>query len=463
MAAPRDLHKSNLILSGPENQDIRLLIRVSKLRFTAINDSGLPLLEALLPLAEWCLTIRNALLALAGLLRVKMRQERCLFGAEDEEHSLQASAAALERYQVALSTLRERVFTLQFSNACESDALEVLGSALLLTIAGFPRTMQPEDSHEWSQHMRGMVSLVESLDSSLPAHSGIRRLVKHSVAHLDIGAFALGRTQRSDHAWLRWDIHPPEAPPSPDFDPLEVVVGYPKSLLTIIATISAALEMPDGDTTLSVRDLVDRLYQQTRAGRQASTTNLPEEHASSVNNVTSATMSKLEAVLMMWEPPDVPERFSVDMVIALTGAWEVMRKAALLYFWRGGFGADTLTPLPTHTQSMARRYVREILFGLRTLLDLCETQSITLMNIMTWPLIVVGNECGGSTQLQHEVEAMLRKTQQRFQIEHLKHLSSMLQELWRRFGQYSHGAEDLADSLSLDGLCRELGVCLPLF
>ncbi|KAM5357743.1 hypothetical protein ACJZ2D_015950 [Fusarium nematophilum] len=463
MAAPRGLHKSNLVLSGPENQDIRLLIRVSKLRFTAINDSGLPLLEALLPLAEWCRTIRNALLALAGLLRVQMRQESCLIGAGDEDHALQASAAALERYQVALSTLRERVFTLQFTNSCDGDVLEVLGSALLLTIAGFPRTTRPEDSHEWSQHMRGMISLVESLDSSLPAHNGIRRLVEHSVAHLDIGAFALGRTQRSHNAWLRWDIHPPEAPPSPDFDPLEVAVGYPKSLLTIIATASAVLEKPDGDVDPSILDLVDRLYQQTHAAGRAAIAGLSREHALSINNIPSVTLFKLETVLMTWEPPDIPERFSADMVIALTGAWEIMRKAALLYLWRGGFCADTVAPLSTHRQSTASQYIREILFGIRTLLYLYETQSITLINIITWPLIVVGNECGGSTQLQHEVESMLQKIQQRFQIEHLKHLSSMLQELWRRFGQYPHVVEDSADSLSLDGLSRELGVCLPLF
>ncbi|EEU34654.1 uncharacterized protein NECHADRAFT_34796, partial [Fusarium vanettenii 77-13-4] len=430
--------------------------------FTAINNSGLPFLDELLPLANWCPTIRNALLALAGLLRVQIRQEMSLCY---EDQRLPESTAALERYQVALSTLRERILALQSNNACENDALEVLGSALLLTVAGFPRTMRPEDTHEWSHHMHGMISLVESLDSSITTHSSIGRLVKESVARLDIGAFALGRTQKGHNAWLRWEIHPPETPPSPDFCALEVIMGYPKSLLTIIAAISTILEEPDDDTLSFVIDLVSRLHRQSHPVQHTTTATLHPEPALAINGIPDATLSQIESSLILWKPPKIPGRLASHMAVALTGAWEVMRKAALVYFWRGGFRGNVLAPLPPHRRDVSEHYMREIMFGLYTLLNLYKTHSITMINIMTWPLIVVGNECGGSTQLQNEVESMLRKLQQRFQIEHLKHLSPMLKELWRRFGEHGNAAEDPGhvNSLSLNSLSKELGVCLPLF
>lgn len=339
-----------------------------------------------------------------------------------------------------------------------------MGSGLLLTMAGFPRTIQPEETHDWSHHMRGMVSLVESLGPSQIAHSGIVRLLKDLVAYLDIGAFALGCT-KSHNAWLKWDIYPPEAPPTADFSPIEVSVGYPKALVTIIATVSAILEDLDEETLPFVIDLVDRLHLKPRFANQRAPAASLLEPALSINNISAIIVSKLETVLMHWEHPLIPERFPSHARVALTGAWEIMRKATLVYLWRGGFRANILESFPGHRKSLAQQYIREILFGLHTLLGLWETHSITMMNVMTWPLIVVGNECSNDSQLQHEVEWMLWKLQQQFQIQHLKNLSSMLKELWRTVGEQSEGfcGPLQPNTLSLDGLSRKLGVCLPLF
>ncbi|KAM5358085.1 hypothetical protein ACJZ2D_015622 [Fusarium nematophilum] len=426
----RGLHNINVALSGPENQDIRLLIRMSRLRFTAINDCGIPFLAELLPLAEWCVTIRNALLALAGFLRFQTRPQLgiCTPELKDsrEGQDAPASAAALERYQIALSTLRERTSTLRLADSHDNDVLEVLGSALLLIVAGFPRTMRPEDSHDWSHHMRGMIKLIESLDPNLNTRSSIARLVKDSVAHLDIAAFSLGRLQKSHNCWLKWDMCPPEAPPASDFSSMEVIMGYPKSLLTIIATISAVFEEgPSSEPMSAILDMVKRLHHQVCNVEQPVTPDVASGPFLSTDSIAADALSKLETVLILWKPPEIPARLSSPVAIALTGAWEMMRKAALLYLWRGGFRANILVSLPAHRAAIASQFIREILFGSQTLLSLLESDFITIMNVMTWPLIVVGNEF-----------------------------------IERSSASASPGQ---LDTLNVDALSRELGLYIPLF
>ncbi|KAH8743752.1 fungal-specific transcription factor domain-containing protein [Diaporthe sp. PMI_573] len=445
------IHKLDITLPGEENQAVRRLIRVSQMRFTAINDSGIPFLAELLPLATRFGTVKKALLALARVLHTP--SPRC---AEPS-----SAASALESYQVALTTLREKIATIDVSKASDSDVLEVLGAALLLTLAGFPRSDQ--HSTAWSHHIVGLVTLIESLSPDVIGATVLGEYARESVAYLDIAAFSLGRPLKARNAWLRWDVHPPETPPTDDFSSLEVVVGYPKSLLTIIATISAIFDGPDQDLLPTLSELVERLHSHSIGGDAASpwTTAL----TGADDNLPSNVLSNLDTVLTRWSPPTIPSRLSASISVALVGAWEIMRKAALLYLWRGGFTANIFDPLPAQRAALVPRFVHEMLFGFRALVACLETDCITIMNVMTWPLAVIGNECGGDCRTQGEVDHFISVIQTRFQIQHLSHVSQILQELWRR---YEHQplpstAPGHNRHLCIDDVSKDLGVCIPLF
>nr|XP_036589843.1 uncharacterized protein CTRU02_00597 [Colletotrichum truncatum]KAF6801848.1 hypothetical protein CTRU02_00597 [Colletotrichum truncatum] len=454
MAMTSTIQKLDISLSGEDNQAVRCLIRSSQLRFTAINDSGIPFLTELLPLATQFATIKNALLALAKVLRT-----------DSSRRSVSSSSAvALESYHIALKTLRERIAILDVSEASDADVLEVLGAALLLTIAGFPGSSQ--DSTAWSHHIVGLITLIESLGPSAIDATVLGTLVKEIVAYLDISAFSLGRPPKSRNAWLRWHIHPPETPPTDDFTSLEVAVGYPRSLLTIIATLSAIFDGPDEDTMPILSDLLERLYSNSTGGLCQPIWPAGSElsHEDGIG-MSPGVFNKLDAALTLWNPPYIPKRLPEMVSIALAGAWEIMRKAALLYLWRGGFRANILAPLPAEKTVLVSKLIREMLFGYRALLTYLENDSITILNVMTWPLVVVGNECGGDHRTQHEVSQLISLIQESFQIQHLSHVSNVLEELWRRHEAQSESfmTTGQAQHLCLNDVSNDMGVCVPLF
>ncbi|KAJ5985029.1 hypothetical protein N7522_012225 [Penicillium canescens] len=465
---PFELHRSGLVLSGPENQAIRLLIRISRVRFTAINESGVPFLDELLKLAKSHRSIRTALLALADRLRATVYPSSTFDTVDGEQSQPQLwspKTSSLESYHDALIGLRENIACLHIAEASHDVALEVLGSVLLLTIAGFPRNMRAEGAHDWSFHVSGMISLIESLDTDVTGGTGLGRLVKEMAAHLDIGVFSLGRPGNSRRAWLEWNICPPGTPCESDFSSLEVIAGYPKSLLTIVATMSAVLEdMNLPDCPASLRTLVRKLYDATLVG-QGTGSSVPGPIATPTDDTHAQMLNMLEIVLVLWRPPNLPTRISMPVAFALASAWEIMRKAALLYLWRGGFCASVFVPIFSDRKDVTAKFIREMLLGFRALLNLVDEQRITIMNVMTWPLLVVANECGNNPGLQGEILSLLQRMQQCFGIEHLTHLATLLQELWRRFESYSHSSGMLSWSsnyLHLDNLSREFQLCLPL-
>ncbi|KAF4973084.1 hypothetical protein FSARC_515 [Fusarium sarcochroum] len=440
-----------LMLSGTENQDIRLLMRISRLRFTAINESGVPFLTEVLKLSKTYPSIRNALLALAGRFKATTFLGRNSGTAGDQ------GTAALEIYQDVLISLREKIAQLDSVQANHDGvALEVMGSILLLTITRFPKDTRLEQSDDWWFHMAGMISVIQSMDRRALESTNLGRLVMQMAAHLDIGALSLGRSLGS-------------TPPEPDFTPIEVIVGYPMSLLTIIATISAVLEDTKaiGPGT-SLHALIKSLYDEAVNGRGVGASGHALGH-SATNSATGGSytelLSMLESVLTLWQPPVVPNRISMSVAMALTSAWDIMRKAALLYLWRGGFCASVFEPLPFNRQQVASRFIHEMVLGFRTLLDLAEGQAITIMNIMTWSIVVVGNECGNNADMQTEIVLLLERMQSYFGIEHLKQLISLLRELWMRFESHKHDPSPPHSShedLNLDNLSIEFGLCLPL-
>ncbi|KAJ5753693.1 uncharacterized protein N7511_007846 [Penicillium nucicola] len=467
-AGPFELHKSGLILSGPENQAIRFLIRISRVRFTAINESGVPFLAELLTLAKSHRSIRNALLALADRLRTTAYSSTALdtINSQTSQPELWSpKTTALRSYQDALIGLQENIARLHIAEASHDVALEALGSVLLLTIAGFPRHIRAEGAYDWALHVTGMISLIESLDTGVTDGTGLGRLVKEMAAHLDIAVFSLGRPGKSRRAWLQWEIYPPGTRCQSDFSSLEIIAGYPKSLSTIIAAMSAVLEdmhLPSCEDSL--QDIVRKLYDTTLIG-QGTGSSVPGPIATPTDDTHRQMLNMLEIVLVLWQPPDLPTRISMPVALSLTSAWEIMRKAALLYLWRGGFCNSVFAPIFSDREDVTARFIREMLLGFRALLNLVDEQRITIMNVMTWPLLVVANECGNNPDLQGEILSLMQKTRQCFGIEHLAHLSTLLQELWRRYESYSHSpgmSSSSSNHLHLDKLSREFELCLPL-
>ncbi|KAM0470471.1 hypothetical protein ACHAP7_009535 [Fusarium lateritium] len=420
-----------LMLSGSENQDIRLS---GRLRATAYASTHV------------------------GVTGDQMIHR----------HHVPPATAALKKYQEAVIHLREKIAQLRTTTQTNyDDALEVMGSVLLLTITGFPKNTPPGQAHDWSFHMTGMISVIQSMDRSVRESTSLGRLVTQMAAHLDIGAFSLGRLSRSKRAWLEWDICPPGTPPKPDFCAIEIIVGYPKSLLTIIATVSAVLE--DVDLTkdgASLDGLVIGLYEQTPKGRDKLSSGSTFGRCVEISGHSATSrLDMLETVLTSWQPPIVPARISMPVTLALTSAWGIMRKAALLYLWRGGFCANVLSPMPPQRQQIALKFTHEMVLGFRALLDLAKQEQISIMNVMTWPLVIVANECGGSPDMQREVILLLERMDQHFGIEHLRQIATLLLKMWRRFdGEIeTPGVSNSSDDyLSLDSLSREFGLCLPL-
>ncbi|KAL4941541.1 hypothetical protein BDV06DRAFT_222994 [Aspergillus oleicola] len=225
------------------------------------------------------------------------------------------------------------------------------------------------------------------------------------------------------------------------------------------------------------------------------------------NDVAWSTM--LELLFDSWTAPAIPTHISFHLSTAILTAWECIRKASLIYLWRGGFDANALTPLTanrkpntsrnTNTAARWSNYLRQLLHGIASLLDLAERDIITIANAMLWPLVVIGNECcaepetgtGRGTGMRAEVLRLLTRARRYFSITHFEHVITLLRELWRRADAVKEDTERETRSgggggskgsppaygagasweqplrpghnLNLQSLARDLELCVPLF
>lgn len=431
-----------------------LVIRVSKIRLTAINECGLPLLADLMDLGRNNLQTRNALLALAGHFRMNMGSTM------REEHR----RATLNAYSTTIADLRESIQQLQHDGASreQHNILPVLGSVLLLSIIHLPIPSTQPFSHEqdWSSHVGGLVSIIDSLNPQLVKNTNLGMLIRSIAAYLDIGAFALGRHVKSRRAWLTWGLHlPMNCSPRSEFTSLEVIVGYPESLITILAIISAIIDdNRNGIIASTLHELTTALFETYSAETEqgACTTGSPKPESA-----WARCSFMLEEVLSLWQPPDIPARISTPVVLALSTAWELMRNAALLYLWRGGFHCNVLTTVQHPKSSTRLKLIREMISSFHILLFRAEEDGVSIMNVMTWPLVVVGNECCAFPSLQSEIITILDKMRSIFGISHLKSTIQLLRELWQRAKSPDDHA--VSDCLSLESLSEEFKACVPLF
>lgn len=414
---------------------------MARLRFTAINGLGIPLLDEVFKVANDHPTIRSAMLALAEDLR--------------RGSDVHGEMTAPVRYHDSLALLRAKIEQLRCGKASEDEALEAIACVMLLVTAGFPGSQ--DQSCDWALHIRGMATLIELLGQETVQSTAIGRLARDMAAQFSIGLFSLGKRGPLNELWLSWDIYPPESEDGEEVSSLEVILGYPKSLVTILSTISAFLqESSSGNVTLSTRDHVQRLFDKATKGQQLN----PLLRAGGLKQM-------LETCLDRWQPPENLSRLSAAVRLAVTNAWEVMRKAAIIHLWRGGFGADLVSFLPDDKTRQAERLMFEMVLTMRALLSAVDDQRITIMNVMTWPVAVVANEASGNEELQQEVIFLLSGMQRRFSIPHISNLINIMREVWRkveweRLGSFST-EETEPHQVSAESVCLELGVCQPLF
>lgn len=343
----------------------------------------------------------------------------------------------------------------------DGDVMEVLASSLLLTLFGFP-----DQVHNRSLHATGMIALIESLGQEMFRSVPLVRYIQKVAAHLDISAFALNRQEASQHKWLAWKICPWRGNTSiveepREFTNFEVSSGYPETLLTVLALMSAVLE---GQIDDSVATYIDDVYQDIQQ-----TQDLTLSDHGSPQQIEFYWMPRMHAIIAEWEPPIVPPRMSSTLSLALTTAWEIIRKAAHIYLSRGGFAISIYTPITPHRRRTNQRYVREILVGLQSLITLAEDQEITIANAMTWPMTVIGNEILDDYALQAELVSLFERMYQYFRIAHLTHILDLLKELWQQYtmskviSSVISSSPEPSTELSLQLLAAKKNLSVPLF
>ncbi|KAF5700697.1 fungal-specific transcription factor domain-containing protein [Fusarium globosum] len=295
-----------LSLSGVETQDLRRLIKRCYLCLNAIHDPKSPaLLETVLPLAFQSSSVLHGLLALS-------------------KASKSRSETDLSRHQMALGQL---VAEIGASNPGPIDAIHAqraLASSLLLSIFAVGSC-----DGSWCHHVRGMVSILRSTDRASLTSQPTGRFLVGICAFSDISALSVGRRRLSQKAWLSWmtprpsqDCDSASASASASFSALESTVGYPESLIDLLAQ---AAERAD-----------DNVHAHPKFSNSASS---PASGLDTLGYPWSS--QELEASLKSWSPPELPRHMSSYEQLAVRTFWSAIRKACLLFLWRGrGFHSN---------------------------------------------------------------------------------------------------------------------------
>lgn len=400
-------------------------MRQARKSLVAINESGVPIITEIVPIAMQEPTVRKCLLALSARFRhtVQLRKS----ASTPETSTLSAST-----YQEAIRGLMASLMSATPGEDIQQD-IKSLCCARLLSIFGFADADQ-----SWSSHLEGELSLIEALNHKLLDQTSLGRFSKAATAHADIAGFSVGRALPSRCAWLKWDMFPDrlhkhilgDQGAAAKFTPYEITYGYPPSLTTVIATIAyAAYEKlhwtPDSYSSPSILE----------------------------------RCNSLESLIWNWNPPPQPAEISQRLYRILLAAWELIRKACLLFYWRQkGFYSDLRSPLTIDRANLAPRFTHEILFGIESLIHLSRSDNITIANAMLWPLIVAACECCHDIQWQTHILELLEDMEDQFSISHLPHVRTLVTCLWRSVSDNTSTGPH-----SLEAVARHLGLVVPLF
>ncbi|KAJ5728445.1 hypothetical protein N7493_004775 [Penicillium malachiteum] len=440
-----DVTAWNLKLSGADNQNIRFLIRRCQRTLVAIPGYGVPILQCLMPLAARHATSLSALLSLALRFR---SSESLTDGISDSSPIKNASnrsspTLVMDSYQQAISNLRSSLFRLQSG---QGDIEEAIAVSMILWIFGLP-------GHEiWSIHLHGLIALLESTPipaSGTQIQSNLHQFATMTAAHLDIRAISIGR-----HEILSLSVE------EKTFSGWEISSGYPESLMTIIALVSAIVEddLPGKELDPVCREYLEQLaFHSSHAGSGVS----PIYGSPMTTNGRNVKLiAFMESIITQWKPPSIPDSVLLETSIPLLVMWEVMRKTAMIYLWRGGFEADITVPLPKEQEITVNRFTREICGGIEQVIQAAEKFHMPMANSLIWPLAVIGNEASRSPTLQAKVQEYLERIYTYFQIPHHQMMATLLQQLWDTLKKGS-GAVSGAP-LCLHLICLEENIRLPL-
>ncbi|PVH75266.1 hypothetical protein DL98DRAFT_658191 [Cadophora sp. DSE1049] len=396
-----------------------VMIRRCKMALTAINEAGMPpLLDMLLPLGSRDPSI------LHGLLAISMRAS-------------ERSPQDLQHHQVALSQLHAELRLSQMDEKGDSGQIHrLLSLSLLLCIF----TLHQCDG-TWAQHTRGMVGLVRSVEQSSLIQTPLGRFLVGVSCFQDLSALALGRDRLSQKAWLSWMSPHINRRPVGTLTALEITTGYPESLLDIIARISELAE------DNFYRDLQKTLYDSANDSRIVSNTNF------------SATSEDIEAALMNWTPPTLPASMSSFQQLALRTAWQIFRKACLLFHWKGhGFHSNLLVSVRADRSEKAASYSAEILADIGAIVELGRLHNLSIGNAMLWPIAIIAGEfIHGPEQSQTDILRIIDDISLLYYMEHPKQLAHVLRNIWAQASMPS------VTYLSVEQVVNELKLTIPLF
>jgi hypothetical protein len=194
-----------------------LVIRRCHIAFEAINGQESPILQLILPYVLGWPTILHGMLALS--INASKRTSR-----------------EFDYHQAALSELRTEIGRLYNGVLDTAGIHKILCSSFLLAMFSLA-----DCDGCWAHHVRGMVNIIRMSDRGSWHSSKLGTFLISACAHQDISAFAVGRVQPSKRCWLAWMSQRGEEAEDV-FSPFEIMVGYPESLIGIIARISEATE-----------------------------------------------------------------------------------------------------------------------------------------------------------------------------------------------------------------------------
>ncbi|KAJ5541451.1 hypothetical protein N7494_006527 [Penicillium frequentans] len=456
-----DVSAWNLSLSGIDNQNIRLLIRQFQRTLVAVPGYGVPILQCLLPLAARHATSLDALLTLATRFRSSPLLPSGTQESEPANLGAQSSNLASDSYQHAVKNLQANLFRLQSGHG---DIEEAIAISMILWISCLP------GNEIWYIHLHGLIALLDStplpaFDTLLPL--SLQKYASFAAAHADIKAITIGRADPSQRLWLRWRLCPPEeilASPSKEkmLSGWEISSGYPETLMTVIALLSAVVDDDlSGQNPYPVsEDYLEQLTFQTSHSAGLSVSPIPRR-TMPMNEPGKKYIRVMETLITRWKSPSIPDSMPLETSLVLSTAWEVIRKAALIYLWRGGFDTDPMAPLSTEQGLFIDRYIREMCGGIEQIIQAAEKYHIPLALTLIWPLAVIGNEASRSPQLQDKIRDYLGRMYTYFQIPHHQLLGSVLQKLWEAAVERNFNFP-AGSPLSLQSICLEGNILVPL-
>ncbi|KAF2012914.1 hypothetical protein BU24DRAFT_453221 [Aaosphaeria arxii CBS 175.79] len=404
-ACPRRLQ-----LEPRQNQQFRQFMRVCRTSLVAIKGYGHPMLTESLSLFHDRPALLDALFAIASQV--------------DDYRSTGDAVALLEPYH---RVLRDMQSLLGDHRQNPRDFREVRLACALSALVLLLLSMSSTNS-DWEYHASHLVHLINSSNVDVLKETPLGLALIMLAAHMDIAAFAIGRTVVPTCAWSRWHLDEQHDAFAVPFQIHEINTGVPASLLSIISKLDQCASLSE-----SCRGTLG--------------------HSSAV---LTTERERLWMLLEAWQPQSLPESMLSHQRSALRIARRTLHRAAMLFHARVyGFHANLLDPLDHLSETTGASLVEEIVTGIRHLLHDFKDNANPIGNAMAWPLAVAGSECGSESNkfLQHEVVSLIHDMADSFYMLHLTPLEQLLRNLWEKHTlMLSTG---LTGRLSLESIATE--------